>query len=438
MPQVYTVSNANSAFKTTLEVVSNVGEEITAAESLSIGSNKSFKEVLNYHMVIENPQQRLLRNSKRSFNLPGAIARFIWMMAGNNRLADIEFYWGKIISPFTDDGITIPGSSYRARMFNSSPGLNQIDAIIDRLQKDPSSRRAAVAIYQPVDAVRESRDIPCTFGLFFHVREGKLMSTIIMRSNNAYILLPYNIFEFSLLAEVIACEIKVPLGSMNYNAMSMHFYDKDYENVAEVLAAKETEEELIFPVMPQEPSPMQEIQKLIRLEAIVRHKSAGLNKDNIDEWLKPTITIDRDEVHLDEYWRQFYYLLLYYIVSKKTNDKEALRKVADKIKEPYKQYLSPGDLATTAGTQGVQQDLFGNTVGNPNYFASTQYSARLKSLDKLCADYNQQEEGAKVINLDKYIKLREELVGDVQSLAARNQSPEISQDVFRRALDKVE
>jgi thymidylate synthase len=207
MSEIYTATNASEAFKGTLQQVLESGSMLKAAESKSTGSNKIFQEILNYHLIIEDPRQRLFRNTKRTFNLPGAIARFIWMMAGNNRLADIEFYWGRAVTPFSDDAITVPGSSYGARMFSSSPGLNQIDAIIHRLQDDPSTRRAAVSIYQPIDAVRESRDIPCTFGLFFHVREEHLISTVIMRSNNALILLPYNIFEFSLLAEVIAQEV---------------------------------------------------------------------------------------------------------------------------------------------------------------------------------------------------------------------------------------
>ena len=435
------VIDANDAFKSTLESVMTNGSEIKAEESKSIGSGKSFKEIINYNLVIENPQKRILRSSKRPINLPGAIARFVWMMAANNRLADIEFYWGAAVTPFSDDGYTVPGSSYGARMFNSSPGLDQIEAIINRLRKDPSTRRAAVAIYHPVDAIRDSKDIPCTFGLFYHVREKKLVSTVVMRSNNAFILLPYNIFEFSLLAEVIAKEVRVSLGHMNYNALSMHVYKEHYEKAYEVIMESNIEDDLVFPDMPMDPNPLSEVKKLIMLESKIRHISAGLNNSNINEWLKPSIMIDKNEIRLHDYWRQFYYLLLYHIVLKKTSDKEALKKVAELIDEPYKKYLSADDLKITQNN--TVHDLFGYQTGNQDYFAYNQYAQKLNSLEMLCDEFNNNANNkntGKTINLANYVTLRERLVGDVsdiKKIAARGDNPEISKDDFLNSVAEL-
>ncbi len=438
------VENANDAYKSTLKDILSSGSEIKAAETLSVGSNKKFKEILNYNLILTNPTQRLLTNNSRGFNLPGALARFVWMMAANNRLADIEFYWGLKVAGFSDDDFTVPGSSYGARMFNASPGLDQIEAVIKRLKEDPSTRRAAVSIYHPIDAIRNSKDIPCTFGVFYHIRDNKLISTVVMRSNNAFILLPYNIFEFSLLAEIIAKEVGVEMGSMYYNALSMHVYEENYEIAQKVIDSKDELNDVVFPAMPFEPKPMEEVKKLIRLEAKIRHISAGLNNSNIDEWLRDTIVVgtrDKDKIELDDYWKQFYYLLLYFIVSKKTSDKEALKKVADLIHDPYKKYLDAEDLKIM--TKATQQDLFGNMTGNPDYLAYSHFTRKLNSFEVHCNEFNKEAEEkttGKLINLAKYISLREKMVGDmneIRSIAARSDSPEISKEEFIKAVNDL-
>lgn len=436
------VEDANQAYKSTLKDILNAGSEIKAEQSLSVGSNKKFKEILNYNLVIKNPTQRLLTNSSRGFNLPGAIARFVWMMAANNRLADIEFYWGLKVSKFTDDGYTVPGSSYGARMFNASPGLDQIEAVIKRLKEDPSTRRAAVSIYHPIDAIRPSKDIPCTFGIFYHIRDNKLISTVVMRSNNAFILLPYNIFEFSLLAEIIAKEVGVEMGSMYYNALSMHIYEDNYKISQKIVDGADELNDVHFPPMPFTPKPMDEVKKLIRLEAQIRHVSAGLNNSNINEWLKEKIIIGKDEeneIELNEYWKQFYYLLLYFIVSKKTADKEALKKVADLITDPYKKYLDADDLKIMP--KSTQQDLFGNITGNASYADYSHVTRKLNSLETLCSEYNKEAEASgKIIDFSKYLALREKVIGNMsefKNIAARSDNPEISKEEFLKSVNEL-
>jgi len=438
------VENANQAYKTTLGNVLIHGTEIKAETTLSVGSNKKFKEIINYNLVISDPVQRLLTISKRGFNLPGAIARFVWMMAANNRLADIEFYWDLKVSKFTDDGYTVPGSSYGARMFNASPGLDQIEAVIKRLKEDHSTRRAAVSIYHPIDAIRESRDIPCTFGIFYHIRENKLVSTVVMRSNNAFILLPYNIFEFSLLAEIIAKEVGVEMGPMYYNALSMHIYEEHYDVSKGISDSEDELLDLQVPPMPFDPKPMDEVKKLIRLEAKIRHISAGLNNSNINEWLKDVIILgkgENDEIRLNDYWKQFYYLLLYFIVSKKTNDKDALKKVAALITDPYKRYLDEEDFKMMS--KSTQQDLFGNIVGNAAFADYNHVTQKLRSLEVLCSEYNTAEEqtgSGKIIDFSKYISLREKVIGNIsefRAIAARNDSPEITKEEFLEAIKGI-
>src|SRR5687768_5860189 len=126
------VRNADEAFVQTLAHVMDDGTEVAPTESMSTGSQKGFKEVMNYETTLQAPRERLIHNPLRTLNLPAAVARFVWMMAGSDRLHDIAFYEEKVRF-FTDDGVSVPGSNYGQRILQPRPGLNQLKAVIERL-----------------------------------------------------------------------------------------------------------------------------------------------------------------------------------------------------------------------------------------------------------------------------------------------------------------
>ncbi|MEO6323259.1 MAG: thymidylate synthase [Thermoanaerobaculia bacterium] len=322
--------DAAEAFVDTLERVLDSGLEVTAGKSLSIGSEATFHELLNFGMVVENPRERVIRSAVRGLNVPAAVARFVWMMAGSDRLADIAFYEPKVRA-FTDDGVSVPGSNYGQRLLQARPGLNQLTGAIRRLREDPSSRRAALVIYHPEDTVRESKDIPCTFGLFYHIRDGRLHATTLMRSNNAFVLLPYNLFEFSLLAEVVATECGVPLGPLTHIAVSMHVFARDVAAARDVISKRALSIPSI-PIPPMPPSALAEVHELVVLESELRHGSAALSARNVEGW------IDKGE-KLSPYWRQYFYLLLVH-VARQNHDASALESIRSVLESPWRE-LTP-------------------------------------------------------------------------------------------------
>src|SRR5207253_2360104 len=109
--------------------------------------------------------------------------------------------------------------------------------------------------------------IPCAFGLFYHIRGEALHASVLMRSNNAFVLLPYNLFEFSLLAEAVAAELHVALGTLTYHALSMHVYQDNYRLAEETTLAGSSAGVGPIPSMPFDPSPVEQIMDLVRLEA---------------------------------------------------------------------------------------------------------------------------------------------------------------------------
>lgn len=424
--------DADSAYAETLRTVLEHGSDIQAGSSQSIGSKKSSREILNFSCVISQPRRRLPLNPARKVNLPAAVARFVWMMAGSDRLADIAFYEPKVRS-FSDDGIAVPGSSYGQRILRPRPGLNQLESAIARLKQEPASRRAAISIYHPEDAVRESRDIPCAFGIFYHIREGGLAATTLMRSNNAYILLPYNIFEFSLLAEAVAVEIGVPLKTLCHTAISMHVYAHDLDAAAKVVGSFDSWSPQAppqdFPAIPTGSSPLQAIRELVILEADLRHESAGLSGKSIEEW------ITRGGNKLDAYWRQQFFLLLLY-VAKRNQDGAALLALESVIEEPWRSYLDQEYFrAATDSAQSAAQLLELEQPGiahRPPTIVPLHSTRMVRSLRKHASAW--ERAGAERITWQEFANLEERFS---MQLAASADDSDLTEDEFNQALSEI-
>ncbi len=343
----------NGAFLQVLAEIEQSGRTSAAApNTTSERATRKTRELIAHLHHIDRPRDRIVANNIRTVDLPVAVARFVWMMSASDRLADIAFYEPRV-KGFTDDGVSVPGSSYGRRIRQSYPGIDQLAGAIHRLREDGSgTRRAAISIYQPTDTTRDSNDIPCAFGLIYHGREGALHSTTIMRSNNAIGLLPFNLFEFSLLAEVVAVEANLDLGPMNHFAGSMHYFEDDFANLPP-LADATSAAAVTMPAMPSSPSPLDEIRKLILLEAEMRQGSERVRAPFVDEWRQ------RVQAQLSPYWQQFAFLLLLQI-AKRANDAgahEAFRQLLDSV---YRAVVPEfrGDPKTSSPNISAAEQLF--------------------------------------------------------------------------------
>lgn len=304
-------TDVDVALRRTLEDMLHGGTYVAAVDS---GRGASW-ERLHYTTGMSSPLARIGMNPARRLNLVGAIARFVWMVGASDRLEDIAYYEEQV-RHYTDNEISVPGSSYGRRIFESSAGLNQLHGAVERLKKDRYSRQSAVVVWAPGDAVRESKDIPCTFGFFYHVRDGQLIASTIMRSNNACILLPYNFFEFSLLAEVVAASVGVPIGSYVHWAASMHVFEGQ-KALAEKVLASAVVASCVMPEIPRvgldEPSEatpdanyaLEQVRRLAALEPRLRNAST---RQEFRDVLRAAT--DRDsEMWLNDYWRALFNVL---------------------------------------------------------------------------------------------------------------------------------
>jgi thymidylate synthase len=153
-----------------------------------------------------------------------ANAELRWYWSGDNSCHTIGQY-AKMWLRLTDDGET-NNSAYGYILFKKY-GFNQLEQIIELLQKDSTTRRAVLNISDPAINRITTKDMQCTIALDFLIRDGKLEETVVMRSNDIVKGFTYDYIFFVSIGEYIAKRLGLKLSVYTHHAISMHLYHSD-------------------------------------------------------------------------------------------------------------------------------------------------------------------------------------------------------------------
>lgn len=184
-------------------------------------------EIVDMHLLLRNPKDRLVICSERRINLPFGIAEWIGLVTGESR---VEFFKNFIADydRFSTDGMTVDGA-YGNRL-QSGERENQIVGLLAELRRSELTRRAVATIYNGTLDLFGGGGVntPCTLSLQFLVREGRLNMITTMRSNDAIWGFNYDLIMFTMLQEFIARHLGVELGDYSHNAGSFHIYERHW------------------------------------------------------------------------------------------------------------------------------------------------------------------------------------------------------------------
>jgi len=187
-------------------------------------------EVSGVVLEISDPRARLSATETRGKPF-SCLGELCWYLAGSNSSSFIAYYIGR--RHYKSVRGVVP-DAYGPRLFNWN-GLNQIANVSKLLGSKLQSRRAVIQLFDPHDLLSANADVPCTCTIQFLCRAGRLNMIVQMRSNDAYIGLPHDIFCFTMLQEMLANYLAVALGSYTHIANSLHLYDKDIEKAKQFL-----------------------------------------------------------------------------------------------------------------------------------------------------------------------------------------------------------
>lgn len=185
----------------------------------------SCAELIGVTLRLGNSSRNLFDNKVRNLQYRFAVAEWLWIWFGHDDVATIARYNPKIVQ-FSDDGESFSGA-YGPRVKGQWP------LVVQKLKQDQSSRQAVITIFsQPTG---KTKDVPCTISLQFLLRRDRLHTIATMRSSDVWLGLPYDIFNFTMLANILAAQLGVELGPFIMQLGSSHLYETNYEKAGHVL-----------------------------------------------------------------------------------------------------------------------------------------------------------------------------------------------------------
>ena len=193
------------------------------------------KEVL-HNSIAMDMNYPILHSPNRKLSFKFLAAEAYWILSGDNRVETIAPY-NKNIAAFSDNGEIFAGA------YGPSIQL-QLPYIVNALRKDVDTRQAVLTIWKPNPA--KSKDIPCTVTMAFNIRAGQLNCHVFMRSSDAWLGFPYDVFNFSMVAVKVASMINrtkrkadlteiIQLGTLYWTAASSHLYEQHYDKAKHCL-----------------------------------------------------------------------------------------------------------------------------------------------------------------------------------------------------------
>ncbi len=117
-------------------------------------------------------------------------------------------------------------------------GRDQIALAVEALRKDPSDRRCYISAWDPAEdglGATGQRNVPCPASFTFSVSNGELHSSLLLRSSDVFVGLPYDVMGHALLMDAIAHELKIRPGVMHVTLAHAHMYESHWAMAHEMM-----------------------------------------------------------------------------------------------------------------------------------------------------------------------------------------------------------
>lgn len=236
---------------------------------------KITKEFAPVTVKIDNPCSRVLLSIKRGNNPFAALYETMWILAGSNFIKELSFFMPRAVdfcdNPESQNRIWRAGYNWRLRnatgldsnacnyyleqcsksghsvssnghvRFQSMYKVQEVDQlryVYETLKKDPSSRQAVMTLWDPVKEYHagSSKDYPCSNWVTFRIRDNKLHCMLGIRSNDLLWGFSHiNVYEFTVIQEILAGMLGVEVGEYHHVAQSLHIYQHHWEKTLSII-----------------------------------------------------------------------------------------------------------------------------------------------------------------------------------------------------------
>jgi thymidylate synthase len=162
-----------------------------------------------------------------------------WYMSESLYVDDIPGTTPQIWKDISSDEGKI-NSNYGWCIYSEENG-HQYKHVLRELRNNPNSRRASMIYNRPsmhTDFNRDGmNDFMCTFSNTFMIRDGKLISHYVMRSNDAVFGYNNDVAWAKFVQGQLAYDLEVEVGELIWTATNLHVYERHFEFIEALINA---------------------------------------------------------------------------------------------------------------------------------------------------------------------------------------------------------
>lgn len=195
------------------------------------------KSVFGYQMRMDLSKGFPLLTTKK-VHLKSIIYELLWFIAGDTNIKYLNEHNVSIWDEWADENGNLgPVYGHQWRSWPTSDGghIDQLTALIERLKKDPDSRRHIISAWNVAELDKMALP-PCHTMFQFYVAQGKLSCQLYQRSADVFLGVPFNIASYALLTQMVAQVCGYQLGEFIHTFGDVHIYCNHLEQVAEQLS----------------------------------------------------------------------------------------------------------------------------------------------------------------------------------------------------------
>lgn len=162
----------------------------------------------------------------KKLHLRSIIHELLWFLQGSTNVAYLRDNGVSIWDEWADErGELGPVYGYQWRNWPAGDGgtIDQISDVVDRIRRDPSSRRLIVSAWNVADLPKMAL-APCHAFFQFHVAGGRLSCQMYQRSADIFLGVPFNIASYALLTHMVAQQCDLQPGDFIWTGGDCHLY----------------------------------------------------------------------------------------------------------------------------------------------------------------------------------------------------------------------
>ena len=228
-----------SAMKSYLDLLRSILEQGTPKEDRTGTGTYS---LFGWQMRFDLAQGFPLITTKK-VHLKSVIYELLWFLRGDTNIRYLKEHGVTIWDEWADErGELGPVYGYQWRSWpapaSSSPGgpgpapagrkIDQISEVIDRIKRNPDSRRLIVSAWNPAD-VDQMKLPPCHCLFQFYVADGRLTCQLYQRSADVFLGVPFNLASYGLLTLMVAQVAGFKPGEFIHTFGDVHLYRNHIE-----------------------------------------------------------------------------------------------------------------------------------------------------------------------------------------------------------------